>query len=815
MDKLYRIINYLYGAIVDFPAWVRGREQEHVENHYITGPLIGRGSYGSVYAGMRISDGLPVALKYVGKLEGDELLLPGQDSPIPREVALMGLVNQDTGHRNVLHLHEWFDASDHYVMVLERPYPCTDLLEFCDAQNNWVDEEQARGVMDQLLQALLHCQNSGVFHRDVKAENILINTESLRIILIDFGCGDLWQDTPFSEFSGTREYAPPECFVEGLYQAGPSTVWSVGVTLYDIICGRLPFKKFDEQSMSRVRFPEGLSSEIKDFIRWCLAPEVEDRATLEQLQLHPWLRPFCSEQAEDDLEHVEDLYMIGSLLGEGGCGSVYAGIRISDGLPVALKYVEKCEDDELLILPGLDSPAPLEVGLMGMVNKRTGHPNVLRLHEWFNTSDHYVLVLERPDPCTDLFRLTQNHGMDEEQARVVMDQLLRALLHCQSSGVFHRDVKPENILIVKPENIHTESLRIILIDFGCGAVWQDTPFSEFAGTEEYAAPECLVEGLYQAGPSTVWTVGATLCYIICGRLPFDQRDERSMSRVDFPDGLSSEVKDFIGLCLAPKVEDRATLEQLQLHPWLRPICSGEVESMEENGNEEDGEQNMGPMEKPGPSSSLTPANCSQNASEESGKRERDVRGRRCAANPKTPADCLRNAPEKIAVKRKMGCEENQDPYSSSRPTKCPRKEQDGWWLKQQDSEAESQHEHGHQAAVLSPGRGAQRGAQHPPPPHPEQGEDGRRLSRAESSCFRCSLPAPDSSDSRVPGPGCLPLDQPAGLTVTHFMLGFSMHWNMSFPEYDQMDGLPGLAVDHQGQEPSLLRGLIKLGSGRL
>ncbi|KAJ8337233.1 hypothetical protein SKAU_G00384530 [Synaphobranchus kaupii] len=153
-----------------------------------------------------------------------ELLIPGQEVGTPREVGLMGLVNQNMGHPNILRLYEWFDAPDHYVMVLERPDPCMDLVDFCKSQFKTMDEHQARAVIDQLLHALLHCQHAGVFHRDVKPTNILINTETLRVILIDFGCGDLWRDTPFSTFAGTTEFTPPEWFAKGLYEAGPATV---------------------------------------------------------------------------------------------------------------------------------------------------------------------------------------------------------------------------------------------------------------------------------------------------------------------------------------------------------------------------------------------------------------------------------------------------------------------------------------------------------------------------------------------------------------------------------------------------------------
>ena len=114
----------------------------------------------------------------------------------------MVLVNQNKGHPNILQLYDWVEKAEQYIMVLERPDQCMDLDDFCESQNGRLDEHQAKTVIEQLIQALLHCQQSGVFHGDVKPGNILINTETLHTILIDFGCGDLWTDVPYTEFAG-------------------------------------------------------------------------------------------------------------------------------------------------------------------------------------------------------------------------------------------------------------------------------------------------------------------------------------------------------------------------------------------------------------------------------------------------------------------------------------------------------------------------------------------------------------------------------------------------------------------------------------
>ncbi|KAJ8338787.1 hypothetical protein SKAU_G00355730 [Synaphobranchus kaupii] len=267
---------------------IKSIRKARVETYYTKGALLGRGGFGSVYAGTRMPDGLPVALKYAKKLEDDDIRLPGLTG-LPREVALLKTVNGPPSHPNVLRLYDWFDRPSSYLMVMERPVPCQDLAAYCKEQGGVLRERDARDVTRQLLGALEHCHQSGVVHRDVKPQNILIKTDTQQIKLIDFGCGDPLKDTPYEEFSGTKRYQPPEWFAKEEFLAGPGTVWSVGVTLYQMVCGKLPFTVFNSSSMQQVQFPEWLSPGIVDFIGCCLRPQVEDRPTLGQLHLHPWL----------------------------------------------------------------------------------------------------------------------------------------------------------------------------------------------------------------------------------------------------------------------------------------------------------------------------------------------------------------------------------------------------------------------------------------------------------------------------------------------------------------------------------------------
>ncbi|XP_062393956.1 serine/threonine-protein kinase pim-1-like [Sardina pilchardus] len=261
-----------------------------LERLYQKGPLLGKGGYGSVFSGVRKFDGLPVAIKFVSKLQAEEEIELVSMGPLPLEVALMKRVCAAPESAGVLHVLDWFNLQTQYALVLERPEPCQDLLAFCLDRGGRVDEGLARRVTTQLIGALLHCARRGVLHRDVKPENILIRTDTHAIKLFDFGCGDLWKSTAYKDFAGTLDYIPPEWFLRGKYHAGPATVWSVGVTLYSMVSGFLPFGSPRQIITGRLRLDDDLSQECRDLIRWCLSPKAAERPTLEQMQLHPWLQ---------------------------------------------------------------------------------------------------------------------------------------------------------------------------------------------------------------------------------------------------------------------------------------------------------------------------------------------------------------------------------------------------------------------------------------------------------------------------------------------------------------------------------------------
>ena len=253
------------------------------QSQYKIQGILGKGGFGTVHAGVRKSDSLPVAVKEVPK---DRIIAYSADSQLPLEVALMQQVADVPG---VVKLLDYFDMGSSFYVVMER-FNSKDLFDFISEQGP-LPENLAKNLFRQVVDIVQQCHAKGVLHRDIKDENLLIDLTSHQIKLIDFGSGTYLHEGIYTEFEGTRVYSPPEWIKYRRYKADGLTVWSLGILLFDQLCGDVPYET-DQQILDAelVWFPQlKLSPEAKQLVRRCLTVDPEQRISLQQLAAHPWL----------------------------------------------------------------------------------------------------------------------------------------------------------------------------------------------------------------------------------------------------------------------------------------------------------------------------------------------------------------------------------------------------------------------------------------------------------------------------------------------------------------------------------------------
>jgi serine/threonine protein kinase len=197
--------------------------------------------------------------------------------------------------------------------VLERPANAKDLFDFI-TEKGALDEELVVKFFRQIVTTIIACHHHGVVHRDLKDENLLMDLKTGKLSLIDFGAFIKEEEQAFTDFDGMHVYVPTEWICCACYQASPATFWSLGILLFDMVQGNIPFEKDKEICSAELRYRKDfVLDEVKDLIRSCLCIRPKDSISLEDILHHSWMTSCSSHSIVHGGEDNEDEIMVSSL----------------------------------------------------------------------------------------------------------------------------------------------------------------------------------------------------------------------------------------------------------------------------------------------------------------------------------------------------------------------------------------------------------------------------------------------------------------------------------------------------------------------
>ncbi|GAB2299400.1 CBL-interacting protein kinase 2 [Dionaea muscipula] len=273
-------------------------------------------------------------------------------------------------------------------------------------------------------------------------------------------------------------------------------------------------------------------------------------------------------------------YELGRLLGQGNFAKVYYARDIKNGQSVAIKVIDK----EKVLKAGLDEQVKREISAMRLVN----HPNVLQLYDVMASKTKIYIILEFAKGG-ELFSKVAIGRLKEDIARWVFQQLISAVDFCHRSGVYHRDLKLENLLL--DENGHLK-----VSDFGLSALAEckrsDELLHTICGTPAYVAPEVIKRKGYDGAKADIWSCGVILYASLSGHLPFLDANLMEMykkirnAKYKCPNWFPPEVRKLLSKILDPNPETRISISKIMENSWVRKGLKAQVDTKQRSQMDE-------------------------------------------------------------------------------------------------------------------------------------------------------------------------------------------------------------------------------------
>ncbi|KAI3690846.1 hypothetical protein L2E82_49057 [Cichorium intybus] len=414
---------------------------------YEIGRTLGEGNFGKVKFAKDVQTGHSFAVKILEKTRIKNLNFTDQ---IKREIATLKILK----HPNVVRLHEVLASKTKIYMILE--YVNGGELFETIASKGKLSESNGRKMFQQLIDGVSYCHDKGVYHRDLKLENVLVDAKG-SIKISDFGLSALPQhlrdDGLLHTTCGSPNYVAPEILSNRGYDGATSDTWSCGVILYVILTGYLPF---DDRNLAvlyqkifkgDVQMPKWLPSGAKNLIKRILDPNPKTRITMEGIKADEWFKqdytPAVVNEEEEDVVHFEDEVLslheaptdsekdpespthinAFELIGMSSCLDLSGFFEKEDVSERKVRFTSTCSPRKLL------GKIEDTVSQMGFgVQKRNGKLKVLEDHNGQRRPCNLSVTAEvfEINPCLYVVELRKNSG-ESSVYRQLCDKVLKDL----------------------------------------------------------------------------------------------------------------------------------------------------------------------------------------------------------------------------------------------------------------------------------------------------------------------------------------------------------------------------------------------------
>uniref|UniRef100_G3TYX0 non-specific serine/threonine protein kinase n=1 Tax=Loxodonta africana TaxID=9785 RepID=G3TYX0_LOXAF len=260
-------------------------EETHVGRYHLL-RTIGKGASAKVKLAQHIITGQEVAIKIIDKIQHTSSDL----HRLYREIEIM----KDLHHPNIVKLFEVIENEHALYIVME--YASGRDLFYHLVNHGFMSEKEAQTKFQQIVSAVKYCHDKRIVHRDLKTENLLLD-KRMNIKLADFGLGtEFITGSKLDTFCGTPPYSARELLQGEKYDGPPVDVWSLGVILYFMVTGSLPFRgktltKLREQVLQgQYHVPFHMSSQCQHLLSKIFIRDPRKRATLEDILSHLWMK---------------------------------------------------------------------------------------------------------------------------------------------------------------------------------------------------------------------------------------------------------------------------------------------------------------------------------------------------------------------------------------------------------------------------------------------------------------------------------------------------------------------------------------------